>query len=274
MNETQRISQNAKASSSLCPVGPALARKTRNVASDQPLKTLHDPGTNETFVDRRILPKGANGKTVNPPPIKALNGVDIISQKSILEGLTLPEFSATQRMDKRAQAHVSDQPNGPCDLVLRLDLSALLGIDIWCLTRTITWLDQTVPWKPKSCFDNFHLADSVSYETRCSFVDTNDDFNEWMESRLTLVNVKSSKHEKVDADCAAKQRTHSTPLQQADLAEALKDFRNLFRDKFGCHPGCQVHLEPSADAKPFHARPRPVDECNKAVFKEESERLF
>jgi hypothetical protein len=79
------------------PVGPALARKTRNVASDQPLKTLHDPGTNETFVDRRILPKGANGKTVNPPPIKALNWVDVISQKSILAGLTLPEFSAGQK---------------------------------------------------------------------------------------------------------------------------------------------------------------------------------
>jgi hypothetical protein len=40
LNEIESVSQDAKASSSLCPVGLALAKKTGGAASDQPLKTL------------------------------------------------------------------------------------------------------------------------------------------------------------------------------------------------------------------------------------------
>jgi hypothetical protein len=165
----------------------------------------------------------------------------------ILEGLISPEFSAMQRTNKRAQARVFDQPNSPYDLVLGLDLLAPLGIDISCLTQTIAWLDQAVAWKPKSCFDDSHLAGSVSYQTRCLFADANDDFNEWIESHSTTVDVKSSEHEKVDAGQAAVQQTHLTPSQQAELAKDLNDFTNVFSNELGCHPGHQVHLELNDD---------------------------
>jgi hypothetical protein len=59
------------------------------------------------------------------------------------------------------------------------------------------------------------------------FVDTNDDFNEWIESHSTSVDIKSSEHEKVETDCAPTQQAHLTPSQQADPVEALKDFTNL-----------------------------------------------
>jgi hypothetical protein len=127
LNEIKHVSQDAKLS--LRPVGLAAAKKTHNAASDQPLKTLFDPGSDKTFVDRRVLPKWANGRTVDPSPINALDGVDIINQKAILEGLTLTEFSPALRKDKRAQARVFDQPNSPYDLVLGLDLLVPLGME-------------------------------------------------------------------------------------------------------------------------------------------------
>jgi hypothetical protein len=90
-----------------------------------------DPGSDETFINGRVLFKGANGRTVNPSPMNALDGVDAINQKVILEGLNLSDLSATQRTDKTAHAHVFDQPNSPCDLVLvGLDLLVPLGINI------------------------------------------------------------------------------------------------------------------------------------------------
>jgi hypothetical protein len=102
----------------------------------------------------------------------------------------------------------------------------------------------------------------------------NDDFDEWIESHSTSVDIKSSEHEKVDVDCAAAQQTHLTPSQQAELAEVLKAFTNLFSGEFGCCPGHQVHLlELNDDAKPFQARPHAVPDHNEVVFKEESERL-
>jgi hypothetical protein len=138
----------------------------------------------------------------------------------------------------------------------------------------MTWLDESVSWKPKSYFDDANLADSVSYETHCFFVNSSDDFDEWIESHSTAtVNVKESKYGKVDTDCAAKQQIHLTPEQQIDLAEVLKDYTPLFNGKLGCYPGCKVHLELNTDAKPFHTRPHPVPENNKAVFKAELERL-
>jgi hypothetical protein len=272
IDEINYINQDAKASLSLRPIGLVLAKKIQNVASDKPLKTLLDPGSDKTFINRRVLPTGVNGKTVDTLAVNTLNGIDKISQKVILEGLTLPEFSATQKIDKKASAYVFNQPDSPYDLIFGLDLLVPLGIDISCLTQTMIWLDEGIPWKPKSYFDDANLADSVSYETHCFFVNSSDDFDEWIESHsTTTVNIKESKYGKVDTDYAAKQQIHLTPEQQVDLAEVLKDYTPLFNGKLGCYPGYKVHLELNADAKPFHTRPYPVSENNKAVFKAELE---
>ncbi len=65
---------------------------------------------------------------LNLLPINTLNGVDMVNKKKILQGLTLPEFSVTQIIDKKVSAYVFDQPNSPYDLVLGLDLLVPLGI--------------------------------------------------------------------------------------------------------------------------------------------------
>jgi hypothetical protein len=74
------------------------------------------------------------------------------NQKVVLEELTLAEFSATQRIDKKVSAYVFDKPSSPYDLVLGLDLLVPLGIDISCSTQTIPWLDESVSWKPFDAF--------------------------------------------------------------------------------------------------------------------------
>ena len=220
IDELNDVNADAKASLSLCPIGLVLVKKIQNAVSDGPLKTLFDPGSDKTSLNRRVLPKGVNGKTVNTLAVNALNGTDKITQKAVLEGLTPPEFSATQRMDKRASARVFDQPDSPCDLVFGLDLLVPPGIDISCLTQTMTWSDESVSWKAKSCFDDANLEDPVSYETHCFFVNSSDDFHEWIELHSTsAVDIKGSKHEQVDTDHAAKQQMHLMPEQQIELAE-------------------------------------------------------
>jgi hypothetical protein len=115
IDEINCINQDAKASLSLRPIGLALAKKIQNAASDEPLKTMFDPGSDKTFINQRVLPTGVHGKTVDTLAVNALNGTDKISQKVVLEGLTLPEFSATQRIDKKASACVFNQPDSPYD---------------------------------------------------------------------------------------------------------------------------------------------------------------
>ena len=79
----------------------------------------------------------------------------------VLEGLTLPEFSATRRIVKKASAYAFYQPESPYDLIFGLNLLVPLGIDTSCLSQTMTWLDETVSWKPKSYFDDTAPADPV-----------------------------------------------------------------------------------------------------------------
>jgi hypothetical protein len=171
--------------------------------------------------------------------VNALNGADEIDQKAVLEGLALPEFSAThQRTDKKASDCVFDQQESPHDLVLGLDPLVPLGTDISCLSQTMTWSDESVSWKLKSCFDDSNLADPVSYKTHCFFINWNEDFNEWIESHSTTVNIKGSECEKVGStDHATKQQVHLKPEQQIDPAEVLKDCTPLFAGKLGCYPG-------------------------------------
>ena len=274
LDELNLLNQDATASLSLRPIGLVLTDTIQKVKNYTPLKTLFDSGSDKTFINRRILPKGATTKTVDALPINTLNGIDSINQKVVLDGLILPEFSATQRIDKKIFAYVFDQSNSPYDLVLGLDVLIPLGIDISCSTQNITWMDQIVSWKPKSYFDDSHLEKSESYEAHCFFVNTEDDFDEWIESHTTpsfeswAVDIKESKYEKVDTDYAAKQQIHLNESQQSDLAYVLKDFTKLFSGKLGCYPGHKVHLELEENAQPCHTRPYPVPENHKRFSKQ------
>jgi hypothetical protein len=234
---------------------------------------LFDPGSDKTFINRCVLPQGVNGKTVEPLPINTLNGIDTMNQKVVLEELTLPELSTTQKIDKKVSAYIFNQPSSPYDLIFGLDLLVPLGIDISCLTQTISWMGESVSWKPKSYFNDTNLKDSVAYETHCFYINSTNDFDTWVESHSASVDIKSSKYEKVDTDYVAKQQKHLTPSQQIELANVLKNYKHLFSGKLGCYPGYQVHLELNDDAKPFHTRPYPVPENNKVVFKAELEHL-
>jgi hypothetical protein len=78
---------------------------------------------------------------------------------------------------------------------------------------------------------------------------------------------KSYKYELVDTEEVARQQKHLTNLQQDELAQVLRGYKQLFSDKLGCYPGYKVHLELIENAKPFHYRPYPIPANNAAVFK-------
>jgi hypothetical protein len=226
-NEKEIFDNNIDVSTSLSlrPIGLLIAKKIQNLKSDRPLKTLFDSGSDKTFINRRILPKGANGTTVKSIGINTITGADKINQKVTLENLTLPEFSATRRINLKVSAYIFDHESSPYDIILGLDLLVPLGIDISCSTNTISWQNEKVTWKPKSYFLDSNLNDPVSYETHCIFLNTNDDFEDWIESHSTSsVNIKSSKYELVDTDKVAQQQKHLTDSQQDELAQVLRGY--------------------------------------------------
>jgi hypothetical protein len=142
------------------------------------------------------------------------------------------------------------------------------------LYKKNAWQDEQVTRKPNSHFLDSNLNIPVSYKTHCFFINSTDDFDDWIESHLTTsVNIMRSKYESVDIDEVARQQKRLSKSQQDDLARILREYTQLFSCKLGCYPGYKVHLELLENAQPFHYRPYPIPTNNAAVFKEELERL-
>ncbi len=65
--------------------------------------------------------------------------------------VSFPEFSLTRRLDKEITAIMSSH-TGSYDVILGNDVMVPAGFDIRGSTQTIQWNDVSVPWQPRSYF--------------------------------------------------------------------------------------------------------------------------
>ena len=265
-----------KFSLSVHPIGMMLARSIQHKPSRCPLKVLFDSGSDLTFIHQRVLPVDTITKIVSPRRIKTLHGTATISQQVILHDISFPEFSPTQRVDKALNAFVYNQTESPYDVILGLDVLVPLGIEISCSTKTITWNDIKIPWKPKSYLDDTSLTDPQLNES-CFCAPPNytigytnlDSF-----AAPASTTILHSEYTAVNIDDVVKAQIHLNTEQQTELASVLTNFQQLFSGKLGCYPGYKAHLKLLPNAHPSHCRPYSVPRVHKEVFKAELEQLY
>jgi hypothetical protein len=81
----------------LKPIGLMLAKTIQGTSKTKPLRVLFDSGSDNTFISRSVLPKGANSKTTDKLlKVQTINGRKDMNQQVTLNTLGFPEFSATQ----------------------------------------------------------------------------------------------------------------------------------------------------------------------------------
>jgi hypothetical protein len=75
-----------------------LAKKIQGISNTaKPLHVLFDSGSDNTFISRSVLPKGASSKTTDKLlKVHTINGRKAMNQQVTLNTLGFPEFSATQ----------------------------------------------------------------------------------------------------------------------------------------------------------------------------------
>ena len=71
-------------------------------------RVLFDPGSDESFIHRRLLPARINGKTVRKQ-IRTISGNNNITTQVVeIQGIVFPEFSLTQKVESNFQANIYD----------------------------------------------------------------------------------------------------------------------------------------------------------------------
>jgi len=237
----------------------------QNTPNKKPLRVLFDTGADVTMANYRILPKGANPKTVPATNITGVHDSNQHNQQILIEDVGLPEFSPSQRIPGPIRATMFRNDKCQYDLIIGMDLLQVLGIQIDCATKTVTWQDMRIPFRPSNYFD---IA---------SFTLEADDDLSTVEAAAKAgyksSTILHSKYDQVSPHVVAQQQKHLSVRQQEQLANVLKKFDKLFNGKLDKFPGREVHLDLLPDAKPFSCRPYPVPKKHEQVFKDELQRL-
>ena len=168
--------------------------------------------------------------TIKGQPINGIHGTKQLNQEILLEHISFPEFSPTQRFPGPIRATMFNNPTSAYDIILERDAMQALGINIGCSTKTISWNWIKIPFKPANYFSD------ASYDM--SFAAEDDP---WEENEATKAGYKStkilhSKYEKISPEEVADQQKHLTKEQRKQLAELLSRYNNLFSGKLGKNP--------------------------------------
>ena len=155
----------------LRPTGVMVIDRIQKQKSKRPLKVLFDPGSDITFVHRRCLPNGAVPSKLERPiaigtvaPDRAMH-----ENKVTIQGIRFPEFTSTSRIDMPATAVVMDA-DSTYDVILGLDILIPLGIDVSCSTKTVTWNNMSVPFRPANYFKTTILSMILSRQAHTIYM--------------------------------------------------------------------------------------------------------
>ena len=129
------------------------------------MRVLFDPGSDETFIHRRAITKGAT-PTVSKARTMTVNGIGQITNKVEICDVILPEFSATQRFQKPVTAMVYDSESN-YDLILGLNMIVPMAIDVSCSTMTIRQNNVQIPFKPAE----YLKTSIINKEASCFFIE-------------------------------------------------------------------------------------------------------
>ena len=257
--------------SQLVPIGLATVQQFSGVSSPTPLVVLFDSGSQLSFLKRSKVPKVCKISTV-AQPVRGLTGTLHLTEEVTLTGITLPEFSASKRIDSSLHCLLLDkhQEDSTYDMILGLDFLCAVCIDILCRQKQLKWDEATIAFQPRDTYKepqaNLHarLIEAFAYG------DEEDD-PEGLGYKSTQ--IMEAKYEAIDTDELAQAQKQITPTQRTELAHLFRKFPQLFDGELHTYPHHQYHLDLQDGAKPVHSHPYGVPFTQRDAFKRELDHL-
>ena len=228
-------------SSQLVPISLVTVHQFSGVSSPTPLVVLFDCGSQLSFLKRSKVPKECEISTVEQP-VCGLTGTSPLSEEVTLTGITLPEFSASKRIDSSLRCLLLDehQEDSTYDMILGLYFLCAVGIDILCHQKQLKWDEATLAFQPRDTYKepqaniHAHLIEAFAYG------DEEDD-PEGLGYKSTQ--IMEAKYEAIDTDELAQAQKQLTPTQRTDLVRLFRKFPQLFDGELRTYPHRQYHLD-------------------------------
>ena len=240
-------------SSQLVPISLATVQQFSGVSAPTPLVVLFDSGSQLSFLKRSKVPKECDNSTI-AQPVRGLTGTSHLTEEVTLTGITLPEFSASKRIDSSLHCLLLDehQEDSTYDMILGLDFLCAVNIDILCHQKQLKWDEATMAFQPRDTYKepqaNLHacLIEAFAYR---------DEEDDPEGLGYKSMQIMEAKYEAIDTDELAQAQKQLTPTQRTELAHLFRKLPQLFDSELRTYPHRQYHLDLQDGAKPVHSCP-------------------
>ena len=258
-------------SSQLVPISLATVHQFSGVSSPTPLVALFDCGSQLSFLKRSKVPKECEISTIEQP-VRGLTGTSHLTEEITLTCITLPEFSASKRIDSSLRCLLLDEQeeDSTYDMILGLDFLCAIGIDILCRQKLLRWDEATLAFQPRDTYKEPQANIHARLIEAFAYGDEEDD-PEGLGYKSTQ--IMEARYKAIDTDELAQAQKQLTPTQRTELACLFRKFPQLFDGKLRTYPHRQYHLDLQVGAKPVHSRPYGVPFTQRDAFKCELDHL-
>ena len=198
-------------STQLVPISLATVQQFSGVSAPTPLVVLFDSGSQLSFLKRSKVPKECKISTV-AQPVRGLTGTSHLTEEVTLTGITLPEFSASKRMDSLLRCLLLDehQEDSTYNMILGLDFLCDVGIDILCRQKQLKWDEATMAFQPRDTYKEPQANLHARLIKAFAYGDEEDD-PEGLGYKSTQ--IMEAKYEAIDTDELAQAQKQLTPTQ-------------------------------------------------------------
>ena len=232
---------------------------------------LFDCGSQLSFLKCNKVLKVCEISTVEQP-VRGLTGSSHLTEEVTLTGITLPEFSASKRINSSLRCLLLDEQeeDSTYNMILGLDFLCAIGIDILCCQKQLNWDEGTLAFQPRDTYKEPHVNIHARLIEAFAYGDE-EDGPEGLGYKSTQ--ELETKYEAIDTDELAQAQKQLTPTKRTELARLFRKFPQLFDGELCTYPHPQYHLGLQVGAKPAHSRPYGVPFTQRDAFKRELDHL-
>ena len=184
----------------------------QGIVFNRPLVALLDTGSDQSHIQRRVLPPNVQPKNIQRP-IVGINGKGLITEEVLLKDMLFPEISRSLRINDTFPCNVMDTESS-YDIILGRDFLTPVGLDIKNSTQEVVWMEQTHPFRLKDA-----LTDPYTL------------YNECLDALAS--EILEAKYDATTGAEVAALQMHLSQQQREELATLLDRFSKLFDGTLG-----------------------------------------